>query len=397
MNVVVQQTKQRLLLVRRLIASIGQRDFPYDDSKAALQIVDRIVADQLNTLDTQITEDSSTDNANNFCRSAMSTIAEYAAVLGLIARSSEPVGAIDLQWPLKQLTKKALGDGARLVISSDWNYSPVTLMPSELLALHDVVLIGMPVAEANNVLLTPLAGHELGHNIWLKHSLRPQVTALIKVSHDKAMKDQRWNDLHSDVWDVVEHTFEMALYQAQELFCDMIGLLMFRESYLHAFRYYLATDQEIDRADHYPSMYNRVVILKKCAEKRRIAVPEHFVESFDKPNDLHAVTQVIDEISNECADDIYELATKLIDQLKLDCGSPQGVEKILKCFRELVPACNVASLQDIVNAAWRFELENEGKDILGEKPGLRETSLVSELAFKTCEVFQIEQELKNGP
>src|ERR1700694_103288 len=394
MTYVVQQTKQRLQSFRRLIASIRQRDFPYEDSRDALELVDQIILEHVSMLDSQITADTSTDDANNFCRFSMDAIAEYAAVLGLIARSSEAVGAIDLHWPLKQLTKKALGGGARLVISSDWNYSPVTLMPSDLLARRDVVLVGMPVAEANNVLLTPLAGHELGHNMWQKHSVDPQVTTLIKAAHEEALKDPRWDKLNSEFWDVPEHAFNMALYSAQELFCDMVGLLIFRESYLHAFRYYLATDREINRAEHYPPMYNRGKSLCECAKKRRIAIPDEFIESFEEQAEPGEVVQLIDEISNRCAADIYDLAQKLVDKLKLDDGSPEEVDKILECFKQLVPACGVQSLQDIINAAWRFELEVGSKTLFGEVEGQRETSLVSELAFKTCEVFQIEQELK---
>ena len=78
----------------------------------------------------------------------------------------------------------------------------------------------------------------------------------------------------------------------------------------------------------------------------------------------------------------------------LDDGSPDGVAKIFSCFKDLVPACGVQSLQDIINAAWQFELDHDCKKIVADHGLERDTSLVSELAYKTCEVFQIERTLK---
>jgi hypothetical protein len=389
MRHVVQQTQQRVDDFRRLIRSIKQLSFPYDDSEAALEFADQAMVDQLAILRNQIQEDTSTEDAHQFCRMIMRTVSQFSAVLGLIAQSAEPVGAIELHGPLKALTQKAIDDKAHLVISSDWNYSPLTLIPPDFLSKHGVVLVGMPTAEANNVLLTPLAGHELGHNIWAKHSTVNKLSDLIWAKVQEFMKSIEASE--EEFLDIAHSAQAIAEDQAEELFCDMIGLLMFREAYLHAFRFYLATDQDSTRDNAYPPVRRRAEILLECAKKRGItAIPEDFLDSFEQP-----VERPYDPISLACADGIWDVAVSFVDTQKLDIGSEAGTEKILDCFKQLVPACDVVSLQDVINAAWRFELDPECRE-LAKAQGLdRDTSLVSELAYKTCEIFQVEQTLKS--
>ena len=58
----------------------------------------------------------------------------------------------------------------RLILSSEWDYSP--FMYDQITDLPSFVFIGLPACESANPLLLPLAGHELGHSVWVKNDSR---------------------------------------------------------------------------------------------------------------------------------------------------------------------------------------------------------------------------------
>jgi hypothetical protein len=387
---IVRQTLDRLSSVKNLIHTVAQNDFPFDDSRDALHAIEDLIDGQIEQLEDQITESSDLAATRTFCERANDDINTSLPVLGLLQRSADPIGAQELQWPLKELTKLALEDQqAKLVITSDWNYSPFTLIPTPV-AQRKIVLVGMPVSEANNALVAPLAGHELGHNIWLSRSygvnLSPDVSACVDSLKNWTRKD-RLEGRYS-------MAFECAFYQVEEIFCDVIGLLLFRESYLHAFRYLLSADRESMRSGNYPSISNRTRILCESAKKSAIDIPPDFSKSFHNGTTLHSflplnqVHDIADKAAGQTAGKVYNLAKEIVDNANLCKSTPAGIRKVLEYFRRRVPARGVQCFQDIINAAWQFELEN-GNELIPDAKS-REVSLVSELAFKTCEVFQIE-------
>src|SRR5262249_13916392 len=266
-------------------------------------------------------------------------IAVSLPVLGLIVRSAEPIGALELQWGLKELTKKALNnDRAKLIISSDWAYSPFTLTPVQL--EKDIVLVGMPMSESNNALAAPLAGHELGHNIWRSESIGPQVKPWVTEALERK---QKWTARQKREGQQYSKAFTWALFQSEEIFCDIIGLLMFRESYLHAFRYLLATDHEQSRTGYYPTISSRTNMLCRFARKSRIAVTARYQASFSKDKagaefePLEKVLTIADEVAEVCSDKMFNLARKLVESRGIGKSTPEGVAEVLGYFERLVP------------------------------------------------------------
>lgn len=390
MRLIVRQTLDRLRSVKSLIQSVAQNDFPFDDSRDALDAIEDLIDGQIEQLEDQITESSDLAATRTFCERANDDINTALPVLGLIQRSADPIGAQELQWPLKQLTKLALDDeDAKLVITSDWNYSPFTLIPTPV-AQRKIVLVGMPVSEANNALVAPLAGHELGHNIWLSRSYGVDLKSDV-VARVNALK--KWTDKDRSEGRQ-SMAFECAHYQVEEIFCDIIGLLMFRESYLHAFRYLLSADRESTRSGNYPSIANRTTILCESAKKASIAIPPDFSKSFHTGSSLHSflplneVHTIADKAARQTADKVYKCAKAIVDKADLCKSTSAGVKHVLSHFKRRVPARDVQCFQDIINAAWQFQIEDGNALIPDAKT--REVSLVSELTFKTCEVFQIE-------
>lgn len=162
---ILQSTKKKLDAILAKIDSVAESSssFSQPGPEAALSHIRNVfvvlqeeVADQ---------HGSSPQLQRLFCRRAVEAIDAYLPVLGFISRASDLDGPVELYGPLWDLTTQALDRPSKLIISPEWDYSPLTVLFPQLSDLG-YVLVGLPGCEANNALLTPLAGHELGHNIW---------------------------------------------------------------------------------------------------------------------------------------------------------------------------------------------------------------------------------------
>ena len=135
---------------------------------------------------------------------------------------------------------------------SEWEYSPFVYLPTH--DLPECVLIGVPAFESANPLVVSLAGHELGHNVWNDHDLGSKFGSVLRNEVLAAIKGPFWAEfsnycqrannanLTTDMF--VQQawlpTFAYAKRQLEEVFCDMMGLRLFAEAYLHAFAYLLS-------------------------------------------------------------------------------------------------------------------------------------------------------------
>src|SRR3546814_14740255 len=61
-------------------------------------------------------------------------------------------------------------------MSSEWKFVPFTY-PMTLDWLPGFALVGGPAPESDNVLIVPLAGHEIGHSAWRSKQLKDQLMA----------------------------------------------------------------------------------------------------------------------------------------------------------------------------------------------------------------------------
>ena len=157
-------------------------------------------------------------------------------------------------YAIKRIGVSFLGNDVRLILGSEWNYSPFAY-PSPNPLLIDYVLVGLPASEAQNALLVPIAGHELGHAVWrlgrvghnLLSTVRAKVVELVRVQWVEAKAhfgSIEPTDIEDDfeaisVW---HRSFDLAFRQCEEVFCDLLALYTFGESFAHAFRYLLAPD-----------------------------------------------------------------------------------------------------------------------------------------------------------
>jgi hypothetical protein len=399
----------------RLTEELAVGDFPHNHAKDALLHIGRIFKTGLQQLESL---SPSTDAAvvRALAAAQSKKIFQLFPLLGFLLRSTDVRNSFEIHGPFLRIVRQLLGPDSKLVISSEWDFSPFTFLPPTEYGLTDTVLIGGPASEASNVLVVPLAGHELGHNVWAKQKRRDQLGPELWAEIHGHISTTRWTEFKrhfpgiakpADLSDLLgtqtwAPAWNWAIRQCEEIFCDFIGLSIFRESFLHAASYLLAPGLPTRRNPDYPASQQRANYHAQAAAQWGISVPSDYINRFD---DEQFPSQQPLKILLELADyGTSRLAPKLIAEAELAVrnsgvtyASSAEIEKIRRCFAQCVPTQNSPNLPAIINAAWSYYLSgmNEWKSMypdLADSPQ-RLLELLSDLVLKTAEVFEIEQRL----
>lgn len=409
---------QKINAVIETIVSASELDFPYQHPKDALAHIHEIFRQHLEHL-SGIT---SPEAASAMCRTVSEDIDNYLYAAGFIVRASDLRGALELQGPLLRLTHRAIGPDVKLVISSEWGFSPFTLLyPGEFGSKF--VLVGLPVSEAGNPLIAPLAGHELGHNIWVRlPKLKAYVASRLKDQVIAIIKSEYWDEFSSifncpakeqldqdDLFDTTSwQTCKVwAAAQCEEMFSDFVGLCFFGEAYLQAFRYLLSPGGGL-RTPTYPDVRKRVRTLVEAAKQLGFAVPPKLDDEFDEADVTSELRQqllirISDHAAQSLVPELIQSARKWCETRGVMVHDVADTNRIYESFKEAIPATNAKSLSNIINAAWRISLDKSNPwandyPVTETRPEKR-TELLRELALKSFEVFEIEriQETHNAP
>jgi hypothetical protein len=294
----VEATKQKAQSVLAQIKRMQSDDFPYKESKGALDQIAALFEADLQRLG-QI--DTGTDQSlrRQACAHTNNRVALYHRVLGFILRSTNVRNPFEVYDPLLKICRSAYGPKAKLILSSEWNFSPFTY-PATFQDLPDLILIGLPATESGNSLIFPLAGHELGHSIWRRPTSRgPSVnsplleglrTALLthyqknwaefdKLFEPKKDSTHLLTDLFlQKIW---AQSLKLASRQLEELFCDLFGLAIFGEGFLYSFLYVLSPNLG-PRVDIYPTLERRTKVLIDGARRFAFDIPANFGSYFSE-------------------------------------------------------------------------------------------------------------------
>ncbi len=412
MESAVLYAQQKVESVIKTIDSVKELDFPYDHP---LEAVNNIRS-AFEGLKKHLNDISDPITARKVCKQVSEAIDNLLFAIGFMVRACDVRGALELQGPLLRLTRKAMGSHAKLVVSSEWQFSPFTLLyPGEFGdGLDEFVLVGLPAAEAGNPLIAPLAGHELGHNIWRR-------LGNLKECVEDLIDDRVMSIIKNEVWEEFSNLFRLsnkkqlgqkdlfgnpaqlakvwAVSQCEEMFCDFIGLCIFGEGYLHAFQYLISPGGGF-RNPVYPSMQDRVAALVKASTILGVTVPPTFREEFDE-SDVSSdpahqlLLKISDDASKDLVENLSRIAKNFCEQKVIINRDTGDVDRIFSSFKKVAPVTGAKSLANIVNAAWRIFLDpvNYWEDdypVTAQKPEKR-IELIRELALKSFEVFEIER------
>lgn len=401
----------RLKCVLEEIGRLKESEFPYQHSQDALDRIKKLFNSHKTRLE-GLAPNKTATIVQLFCSSALTDLFKYLAFLGFILRSTNVRNAFEVYGPLLQLSRKVLGPDTKLILSSEWEYSPFTYRP--IAELPGFVLIGFPAPESSNPLLIPLAGHELGHTIWNVKSLASQYTQrveekIITEIRNRFTEYQNFYPTHANKKEdaVPENLFirraivlpvQWAIKQCEELFCDFTGLYLFDDAYLHAFAYLIAPTAG-QRSLFYPNTLTRVEKLKEAANRYGYKMPDDYATLFQNtaelpPNEEQKtfLLSLADAASNALAADLMDEAKLILSSADVPLLSLAEKDRILERFKFVVPAVGVKSLSDILNAAWDVY---HNKVFWNHLPQIadRERAL-KEVVLKNIEVLEIENILQ---
>lgn len=414
---VVENAKRKLQSVVNLVKALNSGDFPHNDSRDVLKELDGILQSQFEAL-MNLHEDSDKDSVNTLCKAITYKIFQIYPFLGFILRSTNVRNSFELHGPFLRLVQQAFGPNAKLVISSEWEFSPFTFQKPTDLGISDSVFIGIPASETSNGLSIPLAGHEFGHNLWQYLDCEREFKKSLSNSIVEHIKTKEWNEFNKyfsdnknieDLNDISVISYWMpilqyGLRQCEELFCDFIGLLIFRNAYLEAFAYLLAPGLPGSRKFYYPDMRVRADYLVVIAKRYNFDTPDGYEEMFDADTPLKDgfesfLLRIADEVVKTHVEQLGDHASKIVMNNYLDHYSEDEVNIALEAFRLGVPIVDKSSLSSIVNAAWIFKKEGmqawENRYPSIYEDDSRKSAMLSDLIYKSIEVLEI-QELQQG-
>jgi hypothetical protein len=405
--------RKQLLAFINEIARVKDSEFPYSHPKAALLAIENALRNVLSSIDAI---DSTFDEkvVRNLGNQTIRQIIYYLPVVGYILRSTNARNAFEIHGPLLRLSRLLLGADTKLVVSSEWDWSPFTYIG--VFHLPEFVFIGLPAYESANPFLLPLSGHELGHSLWEKlwgdATYAAQETQRIELAVKEAclksksnlFKRQFGNQRPDDltVWPFISQCIERAIQQSMEVFCDCIGLRLFAEAYLFATAYFLSNSPGEVRSLGYPKIGRRVEHLTAAAGAYGINVPTEYSTLFEDEKEptepwQELLAALADEGSRAVAADMISKADEVLSNLSAPKRSLQIVDKLVDRLMFVIPCENGESLTNVINAGWKAlndpKFSNHWATTLQINPKYAD-DLLAELILKSIEVLEIEQRTK---
>src|SRR5271168_2999825 len=165
-------TREKLLSFQHQITELLRSDFPIPSTKQALDAIGLVFSDEEKRLSGL--SNLSAEVKKAACAQINLKLKEFLPLLGFILRSTNVRNAFELADPITRLSQRILKRELIFILSSEWDFSPLTYTIS-FRELPNVIFLGLPAFESGNALIIPLAGHELGHWIWRHRGLESQI------------------------------------------------------------------------------------------------------------------------------------------------------------------------------------------------------------------------------
>ncbi len=392
---------EKLLSVEEQLLELESVEYPHETSKDALKVIVKSVRDRKEALSNQPPEFLHAGWAEEVTLLVVDVL-EY---LGLIVNSASVRNSFEVHAPLYSMAKKLIGPDVRLILTFEWNYIPFTY-PQNIALLPEFIVIGLPASEAGNALIIPSAGHELGHSIWrngdydhlfgsalqdhIKNGLRGEYLEKLKEFHPDVHDLDDYNNRY--VW---ESAYEWSLGQTQELFCDVVGLFIFGESYLRAFEYLLAPQLTTTRSEAYPKLRTRANLLGKAASSVGLGDFHNFLKNFqDESTNNTGWILILENLADNAAIAVFdEMVLAAVEYCRGRDFSPpiqDDWNDVCAAFKDRTPLFGAAGLPHVINAAWQLYLDADfvPTNICG---GKRRLAVLNELVLKTIEMLEISE------
>ncbi|MGP7984857.1 hypothetical protein [Rhodoblastus sp.] len=391
------------------VRSILNSDIPFENVGDALQALLSVLLEFEPRLDKAIRLKDN-DGTLTTIRNINQKILQVLPTLGFILRSTNVRNAFELLDPLQSLARAFLKGKSKILLSSEWDYIPFAY-PQSIADLPTFTFIGLPASECSNLLIFPLAGHELGHSVWRQIGLESEFYADVfkRVSDTHTLNLSRFGRVEprykkdlldkDPVAESIANSTAIALAHCEEVFCDLFGLALFGQSYILAFAYILSPGLGSERDMDYPTHMKRAEILVKYAEqKMRISSQQGFPLQFRQeeakwtPRAQFDV-DIAEKATIDVVDSIWTKVDKLVKAAKVKRPDAAHSNAIVDSFRENIPHADPKSLGNIINASWlRFD------EIVSKNGSFDEISYkldrLNEMGLKTVEALEYRRRVK---
>ncbi len=409
---ILKYSRRRLESALEEIDRLKQSEFPYRDSRLALEKIQLKLVDHLNSLN-KLTESSPSDSLNIACMESLYRLFVLVPLLGFVLRSTNVRNAFEMYAPLQRLVCKIHGPSSRLLLSSEWDYSPFVY--SQIAELPEFVLIGLPAPESSNPLLAPLSGHELGHSVWRERNIRAKFVQLAEKRIVSRIRRKYWKNYQSlypqyRKKELQKHSlarttwmpaYTWAMLQTEEIFCDLLGVRIFAESYLHAFAYLLAPGIAGERSPRYPDLMRRIAHIQQGAKELSVRIPVGYNKAFQNETQLSDATSrflllLADEASASFVPRLIEVVKTIGRQTHIPQRSRTMVDSISRDFQKVVPTSSATTLADILNAGWKCYHNSKLWHDVVEIPACERHRILGELILKSIEVLEIDERMRQA-
>lgn len=406
-------SKERISVVCDTIHRMMSQTFPQE---AASRLLSSYL-EELNKLDAEINRlhsiNASPADITLTCRVLLSKIAQLLPRLGVLQRSSSLRIAFELAKSVRTLATQLLHADKGLatihfniLCASEWHYSPLYYQKHDL--IEEMILFGLPATESDNSLLYPIMAHEAGHAFWAYSKLKDNMRRLIDEKFRKIVFDH-WDQLEGSGCTVGNHKpgtpaelqnnifysnlvtrlSGAAHRQAEETFCDYIGISTFGSSYLSAFAYLAAPGTRGDYSDNYCSSATRSSLLVCAANSLSISIPACFEVAFDtksrvqeypynNPEVMGAIASasqpsflvsILGELTViEVASEILSFAVKIGQSAGVVAPDANRVMRAKSYLSLCVPTPSDCTPQETLCAAWEVSDEQRAQDIAYATP-----------------------------
>lgn len=190
-------------------------------------------------------------------------------------------------------------------------------------------------------------------------------------------------------------SYNWALNQSEEYFCDLFGLRLFGEGFPNAFAYLLAPFQKSQRAPHYPSLADRGCSIASTARLWGIPIRDSYGElfgelpAFDEDKEVeNKLLLLADRVSKN---NVPEIVSRVVLILHTALNAQQAEDLVSNCIKRFsyrAPAERAGGIANIITAAWRIRIDPQ---LIGLKQMNAEAStMLAEMVWKSIEINEIE-------
>jgi len=191
----IDHARKRVAAVLEEIERLRHCEFPYSQPRDALDLLEAKLKRERSVLD-KVSPQASPEVINGACDTSLHQLYVYVPILGFILRSTNVRNAFETYDPLLRIAQGILDPNTKLILSSEWEFSPFVAWFAD--DLPGFVLIGFPAPESSNPLLVPLAGHELGHSVWTAQEFSKKFeTKVENCVLNELMTNEHWNEYRS--------------------------------------------------------------------------------------------------------------------------------------------------------------------------------------------------------